>query len=503
VDAEPSLTLVGNFLGNLLVPYQYYTCCPPDLPPSNFIVSRHCSNSSSIFINDANIAEEIDLIHNSTPICEDEKRPYPRKMANFGQMESFMCCDSIIEPTNNKTINFVDETECVPFSDVNYLPAIVGNSYGVIHPISCNNKGIYSQFQFPRRGDETNISGIYNYECCRTGSKTRPFRQNATFNWTLYPQIAVSIISVIFCMVLIIALLIPLGLYARKIYKKSSNTNTNTRLRVNRSKKTNASTDLPFSGYNLYLIYLAIPDMILNTYLLGMYSSYANQKYNPHLDGVIIHDRTVKSFEGAFVIACSTANLYLNCVVSYEVLILLRNSYNTTRCDPPSLVKVTLQAASVYSVAILVFITYYFIGRKQHESYYQGDFDKYYYLKDVSFYWSLVVTYLFPIIFFGYVWITIWFCGYMPSATGRMKELVWYFFRITIIFNAIWLPGMALIVIGAETTNKFTNFICIGYLFCGIQPIVSTCMAMTKSDVRKYARDLITLSYVRKASATS
>ena len=77
---------------------------------------------------------------------------------------------------------------------------------------------------------------------------------------------------------------------------------------------------------------------------------------------------------------------YLNCVVSYEVLILLRNSYNTTRCDPPSLVKVTLQAALVYSVAILVFITYYVIGRKQYKSYYQGDFDTYYYLKNVNLY---------------------------------------------------------------------------------------------------------------------
>ena len=115
---------------------------------------------------------------------------------------------------------------------------------------------------------------------------------------------------------------------------------------------------------------------------------------------------------------------YLNCVVSYEVLILLRNSYNITRCDPPSLVKVTLQAVSVYSVAILVFMIYYAIGRKQYKLWYQGDFDTYFYLRNVNLYWSLVVTYIFPIIFFGYVWITIWFCGYMPSATGRMKELV-------------------------------------------------------------------------------
>ena len=62
---------------------------------------------------------------------------------------------------------------------------------------------------------------------------------------------------------------------------------------------------------------------------------------------------------------------------------------------------------------------------------------------------------------------------------------------------------MVLIVIGAIKNDKFSKYICIGYLFCGIQPIVSTCMIMTKSDVRKYTKDLITLSYVRKAIATS
>jgi hypothetical protein len=120
VDAEPNLTLP--------VPYQYYTCCPPDLPPNNFTLSRHCSNSSSIFINDADIVEETDILHNSTIICEDKTRPNPRKMTNIGQLESFVCCDSIIEPMNNKTINFVDGIECVPFSDENYLSSSEGIS---------------------------------------------------------------------------------------------------------------------------------------------------------------------------------------------------------------------------------------------------------------------------------------------------------------------------------------------------------------------------------------
>jgi len=52
---------------------------------------------------------------------------------------------------------------------------------------------------------------------------------------------------------------------------------------------------------------------------------------------------------------------------------------------------------------------------------------------------------------------------------------------------------MLLLVIGAPTRNG--TMISLGLLFCAIQPIVSTCMAMTKHDVRNYCLDFITLSY--------
>ena len=57
---------------------------------------------------------------------------------------------------------------------------------------------------------------------------------------------------------------------------------------------------------------------------------------------------------------------------------------------------------------------------------------------------------------------------------------------------------MCLLVVGAAKHYEYANLICIGYLFCGIQPIVSTCMAMTKSDIRQYTQNVITLSYLRK-----
>jgi hypothetical protein len=101
---------------------------------------------------------------------------------------------------------------------------------------------------------------------------------------------------------------------------------------------------------------------------------------------------------------------YLNCVVSYEILTLLRNCHNVAGYSPPSLLKVTLQATAVYMFSIIIFIIHYFIGR----SIYWWE----------NLYWSIPLTYFFPIIFFIYVWITIKCRGYLSSATGSMKQLV-------------------------------------------------------------------------------
>ncbi|OEU12063.1 hypothetical protein FRACYDRAFT_244269 [Fragilariopsis cylindrus CCMP1102] len=225
--------------------------------------------------------------------------------------------------------------------------------------MTCSNKDLYSEFQFPRKVEKTNSYGIQYYECCKTGSKVPPFIDDYTFKETVYPQIALSTVAVLSLLLLITALFIPLWLYLRESCKSTNNNNTTT------------TTDTR-----------------------------------------------------AFVLACSTANLYLNCVISYEVLTHLRNSYNTIRCDPPSLFKVTFQTALVYLFAIVVLIIHYVIGIEKQKRFEQGNFDRHEYLNKVDLYWSLVTTYIFPIVFFGYVWITISCCGYMSSATGEMKQVL-------------------------------------------------------------------------------
>lgn len=213
-----------------------------------------------------------------------------------------------------------------------------------------------------------------------------------------------------------------------------------------------------------------------------MYGSYANQKL-PRFSGSIIltryigHDENRNSIENAMFVACSTANLYLNCVVSYEMLVLLRNNDQLVTYNPPSLLKVTLQAVGVYSFSIMIFIIHYYIGKSSKD--------------EVNLGWSIVISYVFPIGFFFYIWIIIKYRGYLPTVTESTKQLVcifcfsfflficivitssfyqfpsqrysqysfvcvylflneqvWFFFRIVFVFCLIWIRGCSLLSLG-------------------------------------------------------
>ena len=76
---------------------------------------------------------------------------------------------------------------------------------------------------------------------------------------------------------------------------------------------------------------------------------------------------------------------------------------------------------------------------------------------------------------------------------------MWYFVRIIAMFVVIWLTGIILAFYAVFKYNAWSEPVI--SLFATIQPIASTCMAMTKSDVKKSMFDLITLSYIRTAKS--
>jgi len=464
--------------------FQYFTCCPPSFPTETN-VTRHCSDPTTNFIEPVGIGEST---NSSNMICEDETRPFPRQMkSDFYGNPSYICCDS----EQDKTNNYLNETECVPyFSESEYREGISYNIYGNLGAMTCDFPD--GSFQFRRnvvvgKGVDTNgylpdTKGNFKWECCKTGPAALPFVVDTTFKITVYPTIVLSSIAVFSCLIIIVGLLIPL--FSEWKQKRVVGTNSNQRKTGQKKQK--------YSAYNLYLVYLTLPDLFLNLYLLDLYGSYANQKFTQKFYMVIVSTLSdpddmhiLKSHEGSLIVACSTANLFLNAVVSYEVFGLLRDCHQTKVNSPPSLKKVTLQATAVYIFATIVFSIHFFKSS----------------LSDTATWCFFSVTYFLPIGFVICVAVTIWARGFIPSATGRMKELTFYFLRIVVIFCVIWIPGSLLLFLGQYNDDLFYRVYAIYFLCCAIESILSNCMVLTKSDVRKYIFDLITFSYIRSTNS--
>jgi len=522
-------------------------------PNINIITSTDCGNSN----NNTNT-------NRSYPRQMKPRQAFGITVNGFGdfEVESFIFCDSIninnIIMTNNSNgtrnnnenedaavaddNNFLDIIDCVPYVDKTYEAAIVYNSYGVIITQTCGDPEV--NFVIPKlvERNTTNNSMQYEYqmyECCKTiGSSppAPPFEQDKMFKITVYPQIALSSVAVISTLILVLALIIPLWLHPKNklagvlpIVRNITRTSrsivrgeeegigrastgsgggggraSTVAGRGGRGGRASAGGSGPvYSGYNLYLVYLALPDPVLNLYILGMYSSYVNQKHHIDFEGIIVLDFEEASFEGSFVVACSTANLCINCVVLYEIRILLQRTKDTIRYKPPSLTKVTIQAAVVYIFSIIVFTIHYVIKEKQTYFYTNDNTAMFKRLEIVNLTLTVSISYMFPILFSAYICITIWFHKLLPVG-GKMRELALYFFRVIAVIYGIWTPGMILIIIGGTESSALSGrYITIGFMFIALQPILSTFISLTKSDVRKHVIDLTTLTYIRHSYTKS
>ena len=249
--------------------YYYFTCCPPVLLDNALsdemvgvnnttaTVTRHCSDP-------INVSNEEMVIGNNTTLCMDIiERPNPRLM--FGLFGSgVICCDSESEDNNTEEEerNYLNDIDCVQFSrNIDFRPAYQHNVYDSIAPIYCRNQDEYHEFKYPRIIDDPSVVNLLSsygipYECCKTESNplVLPFVKDTAFAWTIYPQIVVSILAIIVCIIVIFALTLPLW---KRIIRSERDGNT-------RSTTRTPSPEPSYSNYNLYIVYLLIPDLLLN-----------------------------------------------------------------------------------------------------------------------------------------------------------------------------------------------------------------------------------------------
>eukprot|EP00531_Pseudo-nitzschia_arenysensis_P000676 CAMPEP_0116145194 /NCGR_PEP_ID=MMETSP0329-20121206/16447_1 /TAXON_ID=697910 /ORGANISM="Pseudo-nitzschia arenysensis, Strain B593" /LENGTH=958 /DNA_ID=CAMNT_0003640751 /DNA_START=552 /DNA_END=3428 /DNA_ORIENTATION=- len=272
-------------------------------------------------------------------------------------------------------------------------------------------------------------------------------------------QVFVSLVAAFFSLATILAMTLPL-------------------LKKRRRKR--AST------YNLYLVFLALPDLIYNVFLAYLFITYEEwitiivPGEIPWID---------HPYDLALFATCAAANLYMNAIIALEILKLLRNSKRRRRSKAPSLKKASVQALCTYIVGATIFAVDY-------------NADK---IKDKI---SRLPSWVIPFVYFTLtialpMAILLWVCfriycekliGDVRTKAGkRLTILIRYFTRIIVVYICIWLPASILYLAqfgdGVSKKGFFYYIACILY---ALAAWANFGLSLTKPDVRRNFVDLFT-----------
>jgi hypothetical protein len=513
-----------RFEGDLSL--SYFTCCPPYNLASSTNVTRFCSDpvhASVDWTADDGDGENIDALCDS-----QDSRSQPRRTKSIS--ETYVCCDNNNNNNSNEeygesvttaTTNFLDDVECVPYRNDFYETAVARNYIGMLGVVWCDV--LEGDFNVPRplgdgsTTDDLALKGMY--QCCRNGDPLPPFVQDSAFKLTVYPLLALCSVAAIVSLVVAVALLVPLLIQLKqKKLKQGSLTfergsafvQSSTSVASERPKRRKPS----YSMYNLYSAYLAILDLIFCLFQMGFCGSYLNQQFDPDFYGgpvtlfrstySIVFPHTsmnlvVRTPEGPFIFAYFCANMWMNVVIAYQVLVLLRSSERAQRINQPSFARVNLQTAAVCFSSVLFGTIIHFMVTPLLKAQDRGDFETVKTFSIAIEVWMLLVL-MVPIAYVLWVTIRIWWKGYIPSLKGAttraraMRQLAFYFSRIVMVFVSVWFPAMIMVIYSMLSQTYW--WLLLALCLFGLQPILSTIMVLTKDDTRKYVLDLATLSYL-------
>ena len=509
--------------------------------------SRHCSDS--VWAPSGWSPDDDDADETIASLCAGmADRKYPRRTKKQWNTATFVCCDSPFPDDDEETTevematetetdtswvetstSYLDEVDCIPFSNRWYDRGFldrnrVGRTW--INKRLCDFPGGDGRFKYPRSidgEDDSETSTIATtktrrFQCCQTNDNIdltlQPYVKDSRFYIEAYTWLVLFTVAAIASALIAIALSLPILLQQNRKASVDGSTNTHaannkssfqTRDNVNTSR-TNLTTGRrhqssyrksSYSPYNLYLVYLAIPDLIISlTFVFGVSVRMINQQPVAH------------NLVGSIAIAYGLANCLLNAIVCRQVLELLRRSSKRQRVPPPSLIRVTLEAICVYVFSAIMFSMTYFPVYASEKAYNNGNYEKGSSLETVSTTFLSItgVCAVLPIGYVVYVSYIVWRRKYIPPATKNMcvinkanRALAIYFFRIVAVFFIVWILGAIVGGLAASFTlvegNNWPMYVF--FTLVAIQQIATTGVILMSRVSRKYIKDLLTCSYFR------
>ncbi|KAG7339581.1 hypothetical protein IV203_025079 [Nitzschia inconspicua] len=301
---------------------------------------------------------------------------------------------------------------------------------GFIHPLVCDQDTAY---KFARKETTDNIYAPYI--CC-----TEPVGQSnsamlvAASLWS-----ALCVITFIACSILIVAIL--------------------------SSKKARSQ------GYNLYLVFLAVPDALFNIFSFGrnIVNITGNQLSSPM--GSTVH--ALEWFHTA-------ANMWLNALIIYQIHCMLLKARKFVRTPPPSVKQVLLQVGAVYFFAAL-WAAWSLVLLLQGSNIFSNT--------NAAWLTSKSLMCGPPFLYTIVACADVWRKQLLPT-NGRTRVLSLYFFRVVLVFLLTWVPFLILVDVTYYKTASLW-MLGLAYYFASLQGLLSVIVAVGKPDIKRAVLNLL------------
>lgn len=436
--------------------------------PAHSELSRHCTDPIELVLNDKKSTENNDSTNDTlkiaAEICADKigssdsnitaNFTYPRMMTKtFGHDESLICCDTDIsgEVDGNARINYLEENNinCVPYhcDDIGQN-CVYTNYWGSLEFMMCNDPA--NIYQYPKA--VASSTSEIRFECCKETSSMDRYVL-VSYKRTLWPVLILSSVSLVTSLLLITSLTIPLAIgCVRKMTDKTTDyvtvaknsiamtknrlssliigryscgTSTSassssvaasqvsvTEQNINRRRtsSTVVGNGAVVNAFNMYLVYLSLPDLIFNIIVVMrtaiMIHGEGGSEGWSWLNLVLDENVTIDHVSDG-VLMCTVASITMNSVIVYEIYTLLLNSSRLRRQPPPKLSKGLYQALAVYVTSIIIGFVFGIINVRIM-------------LKTVITY---VITTLIPACYVAYICYMIKKNNLLSSASRRAKVL--------------------------------------------------------------------------------
>ena len=235
--------------------------------------------------------------------------------------------------------------------------------------------------------------------------------------------------------------------------------------------------------YNLYIVFLLLPDAFLNL-MLGIRSLYDGLgNTNPNIPEWICRFQQVG-------IAFYISNLFVNAVVAKYIYDLVWNSFRRKRTTPPTIRKIVCQAAIIYFLVGL-FATWQVLPVPWAAETIVADP----YCNSVANLplWAFAIVFCViiipPVVYCVWVFNRIIWGGLLPL-TGRTRVLAMYFMRIIGLFIFFYVPMTCVLLAYRNTspqnyhTSKYFWLQSVFTLMNPIQNIASLIVFSQKDDIQ-------------------